>query len=130
MCVDAHAAAIDGRHGQRPQFKINLVNAGIADDIHAQPGWHGAVILVGCQMHEAIIDIVHAHDRCGCLCSLNDGGVNLPGSFGNKCLAHIGIARSDAAGDKQAIFLLRRQCLVACHGRKIETDILGEIRDF
>ena len=37
MGVDTGAAAVDRRYGQGPQFEISLVDAGIGDDIHAQP---------------------------------------------------------------------------------------------
>jgi hypothetical protein len=62
MRLHAHAAAIDGRDGERPQLEIHLVDAGLGHDVHAQLGRHGWVVAAD-QVGEAVIDVVHAHDR-------------------------------------------------------------------
>ena len=36
VALDAHAAAVDGRDGERPQLEIDLVDARLGHDVHAQ----------------------------------------------------------------------------------------------
>src|SRR5665213_386486 len=63
MRLHAHAAAIDRRDGERPQLEIDAVHAGIGDRLHAQPRRQAAILLVADEMGEAVVDVVHPHQR-------------------------------------------------------------------
>ena len=46
VALHAHAAAVDGRDGERPQLEIDLVHARLGHDVHAQPRRQSGVLVV------------------------------------------------------------------------------------
>ncbi len=63
VCSDAHAATVDRRNRQRPQLEVFLRSAGHADHVHAQLGGQAHILVVFREVQEAVVDVVHAHDR-------------------------------------------------------------------
>lgn len=130
MWVDENEEEIDGRKGKRKKLKIKIVKEGIDDEINEKKGWNGEVIIVGWKMKEEIIEIVNENDRWGWIWRMNEGGVKIKGRLGKKWIEKIGIERRDEEGEKKEIFMMRSKCIVDWNGRKIEKEIIGEIRDF
>ena len=63
MRLDAAAATVDRGNRERPQLEIELLDTGIGDDVHAQPRRHRLEVRMLRQVGEAVIDVVHRHDR-------------------------------------------------------------------
>src|SRR6056297_452132 len=128
VAVDAHAAAVDGRYRKAEQFEIGLVDAGAADDGHAQSGRQFAVFIAARQVDEAVLDVIHAHDGRGGLGRLEVVGVQhlarLRLDHADKRL----VAAGDGRGQCGAPDLRRVQMLVLVgveHVAEIDLEILG-----
>src|SRR5882757_7562162 len=98
MCLQAHAAAIDGRDDQRPQLEIELVDAGLGHRRHAQLGRQGLVVVRMHQMDEAIVDMFIAIRDAAILAAFSASGVSSgPKMPTTACVVGAWLAASAAA---------------------------------
>src|SRR5690606_21829278 len=65
VAVHAGAAAVDRGGDERVKLEVLCRHARATDDVHAQPGRHRPELGIADEVGEAVIDVVHAHDRCG-----------------------------------------------------------------
>ena len=126
----AHArpATIDRGDCQRIQLEVGLVDAGIADDIHPQLGRQLAVLGVLDEMHEAVVDVVHAHDRGRGARSGDVLGVERLPRERLDLADENGIAGGDCRRERNASDLSlveSRRALAGEHRRQIQAQILG-----
>src|SRR5690625_5001031 len=123
--IEAHATAVDRGNRQGPELEVELVSTGVADDVHAEPRRQLAVFLVREQVHRAVVDVVHRHDRGGRL-----GGIllivrQLSGSVLGDRLDHLSVAGRQSGSKRGAPNLRFGQRRRLEDVREIELDVLG-----
>src|SRR4051812_48412340 len=87
-----------------------------------------AIILGRGQMDEAVVDVVHAHDRRGSLGGGQGRGVEPLRGFDLDRPDHRGVARRDRRCQGGAPGLPRRQGRAVEDARQVELEVLGIVR--
>ena len=127
MGADALSAAVDGRDDQRPELEVEGIGAVGAHDVHAQAGGHGAVLFIGAEVMEAVVDVVHAHDGRGALGGGDDFGRDVGGGFGLHGGQQLRAARSIGGGDERTPLLIAGQLGGIDQRRPVEAEVFGVV---
>src|SRR5690606_31925071 len=125
--VHAHAATVDRRHRERGEFEVDLLDARPGHDVHAQAGAHRRVFLVAHEVGEAIIDVVHRHDRGRGARAVDLVGAEYLGRTFPDRVDEWRVARGDRARERDDRDLLRaeaRRTGFAQHGFEVEAQVL------
>ena len=115
--LDAETATVHRRHRDRVELEVELVDARVGDDVHAQPRRQGLVLGIADQVQEAVVHIVHPHDRRGRLGAVHTRIVELGAGGRLDGTGESGLPDGDGASERRAPELPGREPRRALRGQ-------------
>ncbi|MCU0675990.1 MAG: hypothetical protein MUE69_24755 [Myxococcota bacterium] len=128
--ASAHAgfAAVDGADREAEELEGDLVARGLGDAVHAQARGElvvGFDLAAFDEVSEAVVDVVHAHERGGGLRVVGGGLADLAGGVGHHGVGEHVLTDRVGARERDAPAHVLVELGVREHGLEVELEVLG-----
>src|SRR5258708_2637816 len=128
MRADAHLAAVDGAYGEAEELEIGFVRGRFGDALHPQARRLLVVRRLADHVAEAVVDIVHGHERCGGERIVDDGVAGFVAGISEHGVEQLTVASGGRRSDRHPPPLRRRERAGLQHALQIELGIARVLR--